>query len=493
MPFTSAITAESAALWDEWDLGEMHGLHLEQRGLSVERAVQLGWRACGKAGASEVWLAIPIIDGDERVGTKRRTIAGDKRFTQDRGTPQIFYNIDCLRDPELGGFPLVIVEGEMDCLAAIQSGYVKTLSVPGGAPEHDDGSDGPRWAYLSHAEALLKDQSLIILAVDNDAPGKVLELGLAKRLGRGRCQVVSYPEGCKDLNDVLLAGGEVAVRAVLATARYIPVPGLMRLHEMEERPFREALDTCIPGLAPHLRIRKGDLVVITGPPGMGKSTFVQNLCCNMGWHYETTTAIASFEQPVVPDLRRVLRSYRAEQLEKFMGDEDKRIADSWIDQRFVFLQGAEGEEVTLAWLLERFAIAKQRFGASIAVIDPWNEVSISDKPTDWTTESWISQSLRLIKSFARQMDMTVIIVAHPAKMRRDKFGKVPAPGLYDIADSAAWANRCDLGLTVWRPDPNANDLTEVSVVKSRDHYSLGVPGIVTLRWQPEASKFVKPD
>ena len=486
-----AGTAEPVA---EWDMTEAHGLQLERRGLNVEEATaRLGWRACGAPGNSDdLWIALPIVDGDERVGTKRRSISGEKRFTQDKGTPQILYNIDALRDPELGGFPMVIVEGEMDCLAALQSGYLKTVSVPGGAPAQDAGGDGPQWNYLAHADALLKDQALIILAVDNDAPGKVLELGLAKRLGRGRCMTVSYPEGCKDLNDVLLQGGEVAVRAVLATARYYPVPGLHRLSELEERPFRQALDTCIPGLEPHLRIRKGDLVIITGPPGHGKSTFVNSLCCSMAWHHETTSAIASFELPVVPDLRRVYRTFRSEQLEKYMGDEDKRIADSWIDQRFVFLQGAEGEEVTLAWLLERFAIAKQRFGASIAVVDPWNEVSISDKPADWTTEQWISQSLRLIKSFARQMEMCVIVVAHPAKMRRDKFGKVPCPGLWDIADSAAWNNRADLGVVIWRPDQNANDLTEISVVKSRDHYSLGVPGIVTLQWQPGASKFVRP-
>jgi twinkle protein len=490
MSFLTAGIADGVAV-SEWDLTEAHGLALESRGLSVEEATaRLGWRACGGPG-DDLWIAMPIVDGDERLGTKRRTISGEKRFSQDKGTPQILYNVDALRDPELGGFPMVIVEGEMDCLAALQSGYLKTVSVPGGAPAQDAGGDGPQWNYLAHAEALLKNQGLIILAVDNDAPGKVLELGLAKRLGRGRCMTVSYPEGCKDLNDVLRQGGEVSVRAVLATATYYPVPGLMRLHEMTERPFRPALDTCIPGLEPHMRIRKGDLVVVTGPPGHGKTAFVNNVCLNMGWHHGTTTAMASFEQPVVPDLRRVYRTYRSEQLEKFMGDEDKRIADSWIDQRFVFLQGAEGEAMTLGWLLERFAVAVQRYKVELCVIDPWNEVEM-DKPDSWTVEQWVSQSLREIKKFARAMDVTVVIVAHPAKLRRDKFGKIPCPGLYDIADSAAWNNRADLAVVVWRPDQNANDLSEISVVKSRDHYSLGVPGIVTLQWQPGTSKFVRP-
>ena len=92
---------------------------------------------------------MPVIDHGKRIGTKRRTITGDKLFTQDKGTPQILYNIDCMRDPELAGFPLMIVEGEIDCAAAIQSGYPKTVSVPGGA------ADGPLDAHTPLLETRL--------------------------------------------------------------------------------------------------------------------------------------------------------------------------------------------------------------------------------------------------------------------------------------------------------------------------------------------------
>ena len=57
-----------------------------------------------------------------------------------------------------------------------------------------------------------------------------------------------------------------------------------------------------------------------------------------------------------------------------------------------------------------------------------------------------------MKSFARAHDMTIIIVAHPRKLGRDRNGKIPKPTLWDIADSAAWANRCDAGVVIYRPD-----------------------------------------
>ena len=484
-----AGTAGTAAQKAEWGMDEAHALALEKRGLNVELAVQHGWRPCSGP-TDDLWIAIPVVDRGQRVGTKRRTITGEKRFVQDVGTPQIFWNVDCLRNPELAGYPLVITEGEMDGLAAIQSGWPKTVSVPGGAPEHDDGDDGKRWAFLGHAKTELQQERPIVLAVDNDRNGQVLQEGLARRLGRSRCQILEYPTG-KDLNDVLMASGERAVRETLASAQYMPVSGLMRLSEIAERPTKRALDTCIPGLTPHLRIRRGDLIVVTGPPGHGKSSFVANLTCNMAWHWQATTALASFEQAIVPDLRRVLRSFRAECLEKYMGEQQRLDADAWINQHFAFVQGGDGDDMTLAWLLERFATAVQRYGAGICVIDPWNEVSIADKPPEWTIEQYISQSLKLIRRFARNQDVAFIIVAHPKKMGRDRNGKIPKPGLWDIADSAAWANRCDAGVVVYRPDLHGN-LTEISVEKSRDFYAIGTPGMVTLQWQPETSRFIQP-
>ena len=472
-------------------MDETHGVLLEQRGLDVEMAVRLGWRPCAGP-TDDPWISIPYIEGGRVVGRKYRRIikseAGDN-FSMQPGSAQILYNVDCLRDPELAGYPLVITEGEMDCLAAMQSGYPRAVSVPSGAPETDGGGD---WAYLLHAEDLLQNVKPIILAVDNDNPGRVLQEGLARRLGRSRCQGVTYPAG-KDLNDVLVAGGEESVRHALARAQYMPVPGLMRLHEMSEPPPRRALDTCIPGLEPHLRIRRGDLVVVTGPPGHGKSSFIANLTCNMAWHWRAVTVIASMEQLVVPDLRRTLRSYRAECLEKYMSEPQRVVADTWIDQHFVFVQKTkETDDVTLSWLLERFAAAIVRYGASICVIDPWNEISIMDKPVDWTTEQFVSQSLLAIKGFARTHNVAFVVVAHPAKMRRDRNGKVPKPGLWDIADSAAWANRCDAGVVIYRPDMLNDTLTEISVEKSRDYYAIGMPGIITLKWEAETSRYVRP-
>jgi twinkle protein len=75
---------------------------------------------------------------------------------------------------------------------------------------------------------------------------------------------------------------------------------------------------------------------------------------------------------------------------------------------------------------------------------------------------------------------------------RDKNGKIPKPTLWDIADSAAWANRCDAGVVIYRPDMQNGNLTEISIEKSRDTYAIGTPGTVSLQWQAETSRFARP-
>jgi twinkle protein len=128
-------------------------------------------------------------------------------FAQDRGAEACWWNYDVITDPTLAGTKLVITEGEFDAIAAIQCGYARTISVPSGAPSQAIGAkDSAKLAFVADS---LDDLSVevapeIVLAVDADQAGTALLSDLALRLGRARCRYVTYPEGCKDLNEVLL-------------------------------------------------------------------------------------------------------------------------------------------------------------------------------------------------------------------------------------------------------------------------------------------------
>ena len=103
-----------------------------------------------KAGA----ICIPYWDGDVRVGAKHRTLIGEKKFTQEKGSAQILYNQNCLRDETLKLEPIIVTEGEVDCWTALQCGYPRTVSVPGGAPlERVKDEDGKKYRFVDECSA----------------------------------------------------------------------------------------------------------------------------------------------------------------------------------------------------------------------------------------------------------------------------------------------------------------------------------------------------
>ncbi|MGE0425710.1 MAG: toprim domain-containing protein, partial [Reyranellaceae bacterium] len=378
---------------------------LEARGLDVELLARLGVGACARLGAE--WIAIPSVEAGAVVNTKYRTLGATKRFSQDKGGRQILWNVDCLADASLADEPLVITEGELDAMVALQCGFPRTVSVPGGAPMEALGEDAAagggsrKYACLDAAGPALDGVRQIILAADGDPPGANLLADLALRLGKARCRWLRYPPGCKDLNDVLLRHGERGVRELLRDAPWYPVPGIHRLSQLPPPDVSPALPIGVEGLDEHYRARRGDLVVVTGIPGHGKSSFVNEVCCRLAWRHGWNTCFASFEQMPQLDHRRALRSFHAGIAERDMTEEQIAAADAWIERRFSFMVAGEDEDVDLAWVLERAAAAVRRFEADILVIDPWNEMD-HVRPPDMSLTEYTGFAIKQFKKFARK-------------------------------------------------------------------------------------------
>jgi twinkle protein len=373
-------------------------------------------------------------------------------------------------------------------VAAIQSGFPRTVSVPGGAPAEKGNVEGKRYAFLDAAEPLLRDAKEIVLAVDADAPGANLLHDLALRLGRHRCKWLTYPTGTKDLNDVLRLHGEPGVRETIARAEWLKLEGVYRLSELPPKAMPPALDIGVAGLAPHYRIRRGDFCVLTGLPGHGKTSLVNEIACRMADGHGWSTVFASFEQSPQVDHRRALRSFHAARRECEMTMFELDEADRWIDRHFAFVVAGEDDETTLLWVLEKVSAAILRFEASLVVIDPWNEMDHA-RPRDMTTTEYVGFALRQFKRLAQRHAVHVIVVAHPAKMQRGKDGKYPFPSLYDISDSAHWSNKADIGVVVHRASLIDEKNTTIRVVKSRYASEIGIPGEITVVWDEGRTRF----
>ena len=464
-------------------LTDRHVKILEDRGLDAELLERFGIASASRRGSE--WIAIPVHEADGLVNTVYRTIAGDKQFSQETGGKQIFWNSDCISDQTLSGQPLIVTEGVFDALSAIQAGFVRAVSVPNGAPANEAGNnESDRYRYLDLAPKGLHECREIILAVDSDGPGVNLLNDLALRLGRARCKWVRYPKGCKDLNDALRLFGPRGVVETINRAQWMEVDGLYRMSELPPLPPAMPHISGFPGLDEHYRLRLGDLAVITGVPSHGKTTVANDIACRMVSRHKWRVAFASFEQIPQRDHRRWLRTWWNAKLEKDQDFRELSEADDWIDKNFMFVVPSENDDPTLDWVIERFETAVIRHGVRLCLIDPWNELE-HDRAPDMSLTEYVGQALRRLKRIARKLQIHLIVVAHPMKLRRGDNGKYPMPSLYDVSDSAHFYNRCDVGIVVYRD----GDISIVRVAKSRYHDEIGKPGDIQVNYIPERSTF----
>ena len=488
-------------------IGPLGEKALECRGISVETAVRYGVFTGRSVGGDKVVpdptgnvIAFPYREHGNVVAEKYR--ASGKKFWQRAGGRKTFWNSDALDDPALedGRMPLIIAEGEVDALTAIDCGFPLSVSVPDGAPSVKPNEDpdvvpdnagqsdhSGKFEFLYNNRDRLKRAKRFILAVDNDAPGLAAEL--LRRLSASRCSFVTYPEGCKDLSDVRQQLGIDAVVSVLNAAKPYPVRGLYRFSDY---PYAGPLPVYSTGwmtLDPLVKLFPGAFVVVSGIPAHGKSTWVLNLLVNLAELHGWRSAIYSPEMPVVPQMRDKLRRIVARKGLQGIGDGELGNIDRWLDDVFVFIDGEQDSEsdceLNLDWVLDKATDAIMRDGIKVLVIDPWNELEHARRRDESQTE-YVGRAIRAIKRFARRYQVVTMVVAHPTKdVAKD--GKARRPTLYDIESSAHWHNKADIGIIIDWPDRTVREsIIEVKKVRFEE---VGEKGEVRLKFDRYSSRY----
>lgn len=476
----------------------------ERRSIDPETAVKYAIYTASRAEDGQVIadpngniVVFPFKEHGRIVNEKYRVL-GEKKFWQRAGGRRTFWNADALDDPSLesGQQSLIITEGELDALTAIDCGFPLTVSVPDGAPAVAEGENPEdlqpieacsentgKFEFLWNNRDRLKRIKRFILAVDCDAPGKRLAAELVRRLSASRCMFVTYPVDCKDLNDVRMKHGAETVSAVLNAAKPYPVRGLYRLSDYPDLPPLQTYSTGWWTMDAHMKLFAGEFMVVTGIPSHGKSTWVLNLLCNAASLHGWRAAVFSPEMRTVPHLRSKLRRIKGGT------SAFKPEIDAFIDDRFVFIDsdptGRDDEDFDLEWIIDKATDAVLRDGIRCLVIDPWNEVEHARGPNESMTD-YIGRSIRALKRFARLYDVAVIVVAHPTK-EVGKDGKSRPPTLYDIEGSAHWFNKCDHGVVIDRPNQYVNE-SVVRIAKCRFEES-GEKGEVRMSFDRETQRF----
>jgi len=386
---------------------------------------------------------------------------GEKNFKMVKDAKLIFYNIDGIKDSDQA----IIVEGEIDCLSVYQCGFKHVVSVPNGASKGNQNLE-----YLDACIASFKGKTRIVIATDDDEAGMMLRNELSRRLGKHRCLMVDYPEGCKDFNEVLVAHGSEKVAEVVKSARPFPLEGIITVRDVSDRLmdiYRNGFPRCdevgFVEFDKLLKFRRGELTVVTGIPNSGKSLFLDQICSRLASRHNWKFCVYSFEnQPVELHMTKIAAQfigmpfYRSHEWAK-MSRAEYDYALQFIENHFVFVNLSE-IECTIDGILEKSIEILSAQGIDGVIIDPYNYLEHKRPPGVNETE-YISEFLSKVKRFCISYDVHVFIVAHPVKMQKDKDKKYMIPTLYDISGSSHWFNKSDNGVVVYRDDQtNAIDV-----------------------------------
>jgi len=388
---------------------------------------------------------------------------------------------------------LVITEGEVDALSFEEIDVFAT-SVPNGAPsQRSVGANGSdvKYSYLWDAKDQIEKASRIILALDADEPGRILSEEIARRVGKGRCWKLQYPDGCKDANDVLVGYGPEKLREVLVDATPWPVSGLRDVSEyrseilsLHDKGFESGMALGIPELDEIFRVCPQTLTICTGIPGVGKSAFLSWVSVELARKFNAPVAVLSAETPPVIHL---LQASAIHQKKPYKGSAKMSTDDineslDWLGERFVILDESDTQ---IESVLERAQAAVLRMGVRILIIDPYNFLTGSVGGAEEGSVQGINRLLTNLKNFSVQFGVSTFLVAHPVKMFRGQDGSTPVPTGYDVSGSAAFFGIADLGISVSRREGGRSLIT---VWKARFPW-VGKPGEVELNFDMETGVY----
>ncbi len=428
-------------------------------------------------------ICFPYIKHGKAVNIKHRGVA-EKKFYQVKNAEPCLYRFDFIST--LGG-PLVITEGEMDALAVQSTGWGKVTSIPNGAVSPGTKSFDNVFAFMESAENIIKRSNHIILALDNDGPGQAMTTEMIRRIGAEKCWVVEYPEQCKDFNEVLIKCGADILLDCIVNAKPCPVKGLYQVREYENQVFTRVFDnkqgrvkTGWGYLDEHYSPMPGLFTIVTGIPGSGKSTFIDNLMLNISRLNNWRFAVFSpenwpIDRHIVLLMQKLLNGHKINDVCK--GDVSRMIERL---NSFIYFIHLQDKVLSLDEILAKARAAVFRYGIKGLVIDPWNE--IEHQYNNMSEAQYLAQSLSKVREFASTNQVHIWIVAHPRILHRNNNGEYSPPTMYQISGGAHWRNKADFGLCLHR-ERNGENITQAFIQKVR-FADNGKEGLVNFYMKP---------
>lgn len=333
---------------------------------------------------------------------------------------------------------VLITEGEVDAMSVDQMcPDIPTLSMPTGASNLD---------WINNDYERLQQFEKIYILTDMDTAGEQAAQKIAKRLGLTRCFRVSLPEGYKDANDFLLSKehGKPTFDTLLEEAKTYDPQQLRSAGDYAYGIAEEIARFEIESQSNNFlwselpfRFRQGEMTVVTGYPGHGKSQVVYQMLLHEMIHNKRKVCIASFEIPAKNMLFNLLwmlngRSPKVETI-----DEELKVFEDLL----WFIESDEDNTASWAGLKEDFLYANRRFGCDLFVVDAL--MHITKKGDAEGTDLVAKQSAK----FCVVNDASMMLICHADAKKR---GNDHVPEVEDVLGGQGIGGAAHNVISVWR-------------------------------------------
>lgn len=384
---------------------------------------------------------------------------------------------------------ILIVGGELDALSCAVAGWANVISPTTGET-----------AWADSATAQLEACEDIAIIFDSDEAGRKGAKALAEKLGARRCRIGAWPDGIKDANEALCRlGGAFDVAALVAAAKTAGVDEIVRVRDLRGEFLAEltgasprgissgwpALDALIGG------IREGEVTLITGDTGSGKSTFASALALNLA-KAGGGVFFAPFELGARRQVAKWVRQTAGAPPDSLSRGEVETALDRleclpiWILKRY----GA----ISIEAVKNTVGFCVARLGVKFIILDHLHFM-IKEGPEE---RAELDGMLKALAQIAVDTRASIFVLAHPRQIPNsgEKNADNRIVQLSDLKGSAGLKQHSDNVWSVWRPrkaDRAEEGVTPefskaiIYVLKCRDDY--GREGRAAFNYSVAAATF----
>lgn len=378
---------------------------------------------------------------------------------KDADTTPLLFNMNRINVNQ----PLLICEGEGDAMSAIEAGYYNTVSIPLGC-------GNTHW--IEECWNFLEQFQTIIIAFDNDEPGIKARKDVIYRLGSWRTKYIEYPTNkilddgrkipIKDMNDTLQAFGPGYVLSMIINAKDIPVSSVTDFTDIDDLDISDmtGIKTGIKPLDKELiKIFHGTLTILSGRPGSGKTSLVDQAIANT---IDGGDPVFLFSKEMPERMsanwfnsilagRRHLIEKMTPQGEKFYVvsyEAKNRIKQFYRSKLFIY---KDSESNAISAVMKSMEECVRKYGVKLLVLDNLMMLDLNCSETEKNTAQ--TELVNELIKFAAKFNVSVILIAHPKKtqdMRSDI-------EMYDIAGSSNIINLAMRSIGLRRVSPKEKD------------------------------------